>query len=108
MEEIFTEITNKNAFSLQKTLRFELKQMIFNEEKNQLQQISESDSYLKNFNSGHLEKLKQIIKHDEERSEDYQEIKVYIDELHKQFIDRVLPEIKSLEIDFKKAFDHNP
>jgi CRISPR-associated protein Cpf1 len=105
MEEIFTEITNKNAFSLQKTLRFELKPMIFNEEKNQLQPISESDSYLKNFNSGYLEKLKQIIKHDEERAEDYQEIKVYIDELHKQFIDRVLPEIKSLEIDFKKAFE---
>ena len=104
MEEIFTDITNKNAFSLQKTLRFELKPMVFNEETNQLQPILESDSYLKNFNSEYLKKLKQIIEHDEERAEDYQEIKVYIDELHKQFINKVLPEIKSLEIDFEKAF----
>lgn len=64
-----------HQYSLQKTLRFELKP------------INETADYLENFKSEHL---KSIVASDQQRSDNYQRIKPLIDNLHRHYIETSL------------------
>ncbi|MFM7457145.1 MAG: hypothetical protein ACKO3R_00580, partial [bacterium] len=99
---IFQEISEANRYSLSKTLRFELKPMVFNDQ-DQLVAMPEADSRIESFTNY----LKEIIKEDEQRALDYQDIKFYIDALHKEFISEALAVIKLNLILNKKDFQHN-
>jgi len=64
-------------YSLQKTLRFELKP------------VGETADYIEDFKS---EYLKDTVLKDEQRAKDYQEIKTLIDDYHREYIEECLRE----------------
>ncbi len=64
-----------NLYSLSKTLRFELKP------------VGETAERIEDFKS---ESLKEIVRQDKKRAEDYKEIKKLIDDYHRYFISEVL------------------
>ena len=64
-----------NLYSLQKTLRFELKP------------VGETASYIEEFKN---EGLKRVVSEDEKRAEDYQKVKQIIDDYHRDFIETSL------------------
>lgn len=84
---IFSELTNQ--YSLSKTLRFELKP------------IGQTSRYLKDFNS---EYIKQVVAEDEQRNEDYKEVKKIVDEFHRSFINECLINLKEAGLDLENAF----
>lgn len=64
-----------HQYSLQKTLRFELKP------------VNETAAYLENFKSEHL---KNMVESDQQRANNYQRIKPLIDNLHRHYIETSL------------------
>ncbi len=62
-------------YSLQKTLRFELKP------------VDETADYIEEYGSDYI---KSIVKNDEKRSDDYQKVKKLIDDLHRDYISKKL------------------
>jgi CRISPR-associated protein Cpf1 len=82
-----------NLYTLQKTLRFELKP------------VGETAEYIENFKS---EGLKQFVSQDEQRALDYQKTKQIIDDYHRDFIEESLAYFSKQVSDdhVKVAFGH--
>lgn len=82
-----------NLYSLQKTLRFELKP------------VGETEEYIEDFKS---EGLKQFVSQDEQRALDYQKVKQIIDDYHRDFIEESLAYFSKqvLVKDIQTAFEH--
>lgn len=87
-KSIFDDFTNK--YSLSKTLRFELRPV---NERSECFVIDQSN-----------ESLKEVLKEDEQRAENYKKIKHLIDDMHRNFIDEVLSGDFLSASDIEKAF----
>lgn len=81
-----------NLYSLQKTLRFELKP------------VGETASFIEDFKS---EGLRKVVSDDEKRAEYYQVVKQIIDDYHRDFIEESLTHFSEqvTKADLEKAFD---
>ncbi|MDG6778819.1 hypothetical protein QCB44_08885 [Thiomicrorhabdus sp. zzn3] len=79
-------------YSLQKTLRFELKP------------VGETASFIEDFKN---EGLKQVVSDDEKRAQDYQKVKEIIDDYHRDFIEESLAYFTEhvTKNDLEQAFD---